>query len=71
MLPAMMMTGIVSCDGDHFHGHRALGHVAGNFDKDDIIRALAGSTIELDGANVRGGTLARLTFSSIVTSETI
>ena len=25
-----------------FHTHRAMGHVAGNFDKDEIIRALAG-----------------------------
>ena len=35
--------GITSYDGEHFHTHRAMGHVAGNFDRDDIIRALPGS----------------------------
>ena len=34
--------GITSFDGDSFHSHRAMGHVAGNFDRDDIIRRLAG-----------------------------
>jgi amidophosphoribosyltransferase len=34
--------GITSWDGEEFHTHRAMGHVAGNFDKDDIIRQLAG-----------------------------
>ena len=34
--------GIVSYDGHQFHAHRAMGHVAGNFDRDDIIRKLAG-----------------------------
>ena len=34
--------GITSFDGNHFHSHRAMGHVAGNFDRDDIIRKLAG-----------------------------
>ena len=34
--------GITSFDGNHFHTHRAMGHVAGNFDRDDIIRKLAG-----------------------------
>ena len=34
--------GITSFDGHHFHTHRAMGHVAGNFDRDDIIRALPG-----------------------------
>ncbi len=34
--------GITSWDGRIFHSHRAMGHVAGNFDKDDIIRRLAG-----------------------------
>jgi amidophosphoribosyltransferase len=34
--------GITSFDGDHFHTHRAMGHVAGNFDRDDVIRALPG-----------------------------
>ena len=34
--------GIVSFDGVDFHVHRAMGHVAGNFDRDDIIRALPG-----------------------------
>src|SRR5437764_3371263 len=34
--------GVTTCDGKHFHSHRAMGHVAGNFDRDDIIRRLAG-----------------------------
>ena len=34
--------GITSWDGQQFHTHRAMGHVAGNFDRDDIIRSLAG-----------------------------
>jgi amidophosphoribosyltransferase len=36
--------GITSFDGKHFHSHRAMGHVAGNFDTDKIIRELAGRT---------------------------
>jgi amidophosphoribosyltransferase len=36
--------GITSVEGGHFHSHRAMGHVAGNFDRDDIIRKLAGRT---------------------------
>jgi len=35
--------GITSFDGRVFHSHRAMGHVAGNFDKDDVIRRLAGN----------------------------
>ena len=35
--------GITTWDGRAFHSHRAMGHVAGNFDKDDIIRRLAGT----------------------------
>ena len=35
--------GISSWDGHQFHTHRAMGHVAGNFDRDDIIRALPGT----------------------------
>ncbi len=34
--------GITSWDGRQFHTHRAMGHVAGNFDRDDVIRALPG-----------------------------
>ncbi|HEX2762860.1 MAG TPA: amidophosphoribosyltransferase [Allosphingosinicella sp.] len=34
--------GITSFDGRTFHSHRAMGHVAGNFDKDEVIRRLAG-----------------------------
>ena len=34
--------GITSWDGHDFHTHRAMGHVAGNFDRDEIIRALPG-----------------------------
>ncbi len=34
--------GITSFDGTVFHTHRAMGHVAGNFDRDDVIRSLPG-----------------------------
>jgi amidophosphoribosyltransferase len=34
--------GITTFDGQLFHSHRAMGHVAGNFDRDEIIRRLAG-----------------------------
>ncbi|WP_084583189.1 amidophosphoribosyltransferase [Sphingomonas azotifigens] len=34
--------GITSWDGHQFHTHRAMGHVAGNFDRDDVIRSLPG-----------------------------
>ena len=34
--------GVTSWDGHNFHTHRAMGHVAGNFDRDDVIRALPG-----------------------------
>src|SRR4051812_16247874 len=34
--------GMTSWDGRIFHSHRAMGHVAGNFDRDDVIRRLAG-----------------------------
>ncbi|WP_425229906.1 amidophosphoribosyltransferase [Sphingomonas sp.] len=34
--------GITSFDGRSFHTHRAMGHVAGNFDRDEVIRALPG-----------------------------
>jgi amidophosphoribosyltransferase len=36
--------GITSFDGHSFHSHRAAGHVAGNFDKDEVIRGLPGRT---------------------------
>jgi amidophosphoribosyltransferase len=36
--------GITSFDGAHFHSHRAMGHVAGNFDRDDVIDRLPGQT---------------------------
>ncbi|MDH4745048.1 amidophosphoribosyltransferase [Sphingomonas sp. CBMAI 2297] len=35
--------GITSFDGHQFHTHRAMGHVAGNFDRDEVIRALHGN----------------------------
>lgn len=35
--------GITSFDGDNFHTHRAMGHVAGNFDSGDIIEQLPGN----------------------------
>ena len=46
--------GITSFDGTLFHTHRAMGHVAGNFDRDDVIRGLPG-----DGAfgHVRHSTM--------------
>src|SRR3982750_3608446 len=34
--------GITSFDGNQFHSHRAMGHVAGNFDRDETMRKLAG-----------------------------
>ena len=36
--------GITSWDGHEFHTHRAMGHVAGNFDRDDVIRGLPGGS---------------------------
>ncbi|HEX4801204.1 MAG: amidophosphoribosyltransferase [Myxococcales bacterium] len=36
--------GITSFDGKQFHSHRAMGHVAGNFDRDEVMRTLAGRT---------------------------
>jgi amidophosphoribosyltransferase len=36
--------GVTSYDGAHFHSHRAMGHVAGNFDRDEVIRRLPGRT---------------------------
>jgi amidophosphoribosyltransferase len=35
--------GITSWDGADFHSHRAMGHVAGNFDRDEIIAGLPGT----------------------------
>lgn len=35
--------GITSWDGAQFHTHHAMGHVAGNFDRDEVIRRLPGS----------------------------
>ena len=34
--------GIVSFDGADFHARRAMGHVAGNFDSEDVIETLGG-----------------------------
>lgn len=34
--------GITTFDGTDFHTHRAMGHVAGNFDSDEVIRQLKG-----------------------------
>ncbi|RST31872.1 amidophosphoribosyltransferase [Sphingomonas ginkgonis] len=36
--------GITSFDGHGFHTHRAMGHVAGNFDREEVIRSLTGRT---------------------------
>ncbi len=35
--------GILSLDDGEFHAHRAMGHVAGNFDRTDVIDALPGA----------------------------
>ncbi|WP_448501467.1 amidophosphoribosyltransferase [Sphingomonas sp.] len=45
--------GISAFDGHEFHTHRAMGHVAGNFDRDEIIRALPG---EVAAGHVRYST---------------
>src|SRR3546814_10668051 len=34
--------GITAFDGKEFRTHRAMGHVAGNFDRDDIMRQMQG-----------------------------
>src|SRR3546814_14761270 len=39
----LFRSGITSWDGHDFHTHRAMGHVAGNFDRDDVIRGLPGT----------------------------
>ena len=36
--------GVTSLDGSGFHTHRAAGHVAGTFDRDEVIRSLPGRT---------------------------
>jgi len=36
--------GITSFDGSNFHSHRAMGHVAGNFDREEVMRQLSGRT---------------------------
>ena len=36
--------GISSFDGRNFHNHKALGHVAGNFDSEEIMRLLKGAS---------------------------
>ena len=36
--------GITSFDGEAFHSHRAMGHVAGNFDQESVIGGLAGTS---------------------------
>ena len=36
--------GITAFDGTHFSSHRAMGHVAGNFDRDEVMRTLPGRT---------------------------
>ena len=35
--------GITTFDGRNFHSHRAMGHVAGNFDREDVIARLPGN----------------------------
>ncbi|MFN3076980.1 MAG: amidophosphoribosyltransferase [Alphaproteobacteria bacterium] len=36
--------GIVSCDGEHFHSHRDLGHVSKAFASEDIMHRLVGAS---------------------------
>ncbi|MFC4291923.1 amidophosphoribosyltransferase [Sphingorhabdus arenilitoris] len=36
--------GITSFDGHEFYTHRAMGHVAGNFDREDVMRGLLGKS---------------------------
>lgn len=36
--------GITCFDGEYFYTHRAMGHVAGNFDRDEIMRKLHGTS---------------------------
>ena len=36
--------GITSYDGEAFHSHRAMGHVAGNFDQESVIGGLTGTS---------------------------
>ena len=43
--------GIVSFDGVQFHAHRAMGHVAGNFDRADVVATLAGRVAIVTGAS--------------------
>ena len=52
--------GIVSFDGEHFHNHRALGHVGDNFDKPDVISRLPGAmAIGHNRYSTTGGTILR------------
>ena len=37
-------SGIVSCNGQHFHAHRALGHVGDTFADPDLMRTLKGNS---------------------------
>ena len=36
--------GITAFDGEEFHTHHAMGHVAGNFDRDEIMRQMQGES---------------------------
>jgi amidophosphoribosyltransferase len=36
-------SGIVTCDGQHFHAHRALGHVGDTFAEPELMRRLVGT----------------------------
>ena len=52
--------GIVSYDGEHFHNHRALGHVGDNFGSPDVISRLPGSmAIGHNRYSTTGGTILR------------
>jgi amidophosphoribosyltransferase len=52
--------GIVSYDGEHFHSHRALGHVGDNFGSPDVISRLPGPmAIGHNRYSTTGGTILR------------
>ena len=53
-------TGIVSCDGTHFHSERGLGHVGANFGDEEVIARLRGSsTIGHNRYSTTGETVLR------------
>ena len=52
--------GIVTFDGNHFHSHRAMGHVGDNFGSEAVIQLLPGSAaVGHNRYSTTGGTVAR------------